>query len=202
MTTTTLNSQSGAEDWAPERIWLQRGIGEGGSHTWCEHRVESDSIGEPLEEVEYVRAAASAQATIVDEADLLSLLPGPYYMDPPDGGSVTVLEQLRRMADDAAKYRAQATDALVDDLSTLVVRLVRALRKASPDSDLPVKALDYLYRKDLSPSVLRGGMSGEFAATPPSNDAREAGGGVPPSRRYEYRDTGPLETGGDDANQA
>lgn len=32
-------------------------------------------------------------------------------MDPPDGGSITVLEQLRRMADNAAKYRAAlATD--------------------------------------------------------------------------------------------
>lgn len=32
-------------------------------------------------------------------------LPGPYYMDPPDGGDVPVSEQLRRMAQDAARYR-------------------------------------------------------------------------------------------------
>ena len=32
-------------------------------------------------------------------------LPGVYYMDPPDGGDVPVLEQLRRMAKDAARYR-------------------------------------------------------------------------------------------------
>ena len=32
-------------------------------------------------------------------------LPGSYYMDPPDGGDVTPLEQIRRMADDAARYR-------------------------------------------------------------------------------------------------
>jgi multidrug resistance efflux pump len=47
-------------------------------------------------EVEALRAAAQAVA---------ALLPGPYYMDPPDGGSVTVIEQLRRMAADAARYR-------------------------------------------------------------------------------------------------
>lgn len=32
-------------------------------------------------------------------------LPGPYYMDFPDGGSVTVGEQVARMAKDAARYR-------------------------------------------------------------------------------------------------
>ena len=40
-------------------------------------------------------------------AELAALLPGPYYMDPPDGGSVTVLEQFRRMALDAQRWRAQ-----------------------------------------------------------------------------------------------
>lgn len=39
------------------------------------------------------------------ERDVLSTLPGHYYMDPPDGGDVPVLEQLRRMAKDAARYR-------------------------------------------------------------------------------------------------
>lgn len=38
-------------------------------------------------------------------ADFVALLPGVTYMDPPDGGSVTVLEQFRRMAQDAARYR-------------------------------------------------------------------------------------------------
>jgi hypothetical protein len=42
-------------------------------------------------------------------ADLLAaaraLLPGVYYMDPPDGGNVDLVEQLRRMAKDAARYR-------------------------------------------------------------------------------------------------
>jgi hypothetical protein len=38
--------------------------------------------------------------------DIVRLLPGPYYMDPPDGGDVSLLEQLRRMAKDAELYRA------------------------------------------------------------------------------------------------
>lgn len=40
-------------------------------------------------------------------AEFASLLPGSYYMDPPDGGSVTVLEQFKRMAKDAQKWREQ-----------------------------------------------------------------------------------------------
>jgi hypothetical protein len=38
-------------------------------------------------------------------AEFVALLPGVTYMDPPDGGSVSVLEQFRRMAEDAARYR-------------------------------------------------------------------------------------------------
>jgi hypothetical protein len=39
------------------------------------------------------------------EATYASLLPYSYYMDPPDGGSVTIFEQMSRMAEDAAKWR-------------------------------------------------------------------------------------------------
>ncbi|MBW6161987.1 ead/Ea22-like family protein [Pseudomonas aeruginosa] len=34
-----------------------------------------------------------------------SALPSTYYMDPPDGGNVSIPEQIRRMAKDAARYR-------------------------------------------------------------------------------------------------
>lgn len=46
--------------------------------------------------------------------DCADALPGTYYMDPPDGGSVSIPEQLRRMAEDAASWRAceAARDAL------------------------------------------------------------------------------------------
>lgn len=36
---------------------------------------------------------------------LLALLPGSYYMDAPDGGDVSLIEQLQRMALDAKRYR-------------------------------------------------------------------------------------------------
>lgn len=39
-------------------------------------------------------------------AEFAAILPGPYYVDQPDGG-VTVLEQFKRMAEDARKWREQ-----------------------------------------------------------------------------------------------
>lgn len=45
------------------------------------------------------------EAAEMDAAEVLALLPGVYYTDPPDGGDVSVIEQLRRMAKDAARYR-------------------------------------------------------------------------------------------------
>jgi len=60
------------------------------------HRETATTVLVQMAEVEALRADAQAVA---------ALLPGPYYMDPPDGGSVTVIEQLRRMAADAARYR-------------------------------------------------------------------------------------------------
>ena len=51
----------------------------------------------------------------IDEAEDIAkeLLPGLYYMDPPDGGSASLREQLHRMSEDAARYRwlrANTTD--------------------------------------------------------------------------------------------
>lgn len=40
-----------------------------------------------------------------DAEQMAAVLPCSYYMDPPDGGDVSVVEQLRRMAQDAARYR-------------------------------------------------------------------------------------------------
>jgi len=47
-------------------------------------------------EVEALRAEREAMANV---------LPGVYYMDPPDGGDVSLLKQLQRMSNDAARYR-------------------------------------------------------------------------------------------------
>jgi len=54
---------------------------------------------------EAARNDAYAEGRKDEQAELASVLPGAYYMDPPDGGSVEVLEQFRRMAKDAARYR-------------------------------------------------------------------------------------------------
>ncbi len=43
----------------------------------------------------------------------------------------------------------------VGDLAMLVAQLVRALRKAAPEHDLPARALDYLQREGLCGSPLR-----------------------------------------------
>ena len=40
-------------------------------------------------------------------AEVANALPGPYYMDPPDGGDVSIGEQVQRMADDVAALRAR-----------------------------------------------------------------------------------------------
>lgn len=49
------------------------------------------------------RVAADRLTAELDKC--AAVLPGAYYMDPPDGGDVSVSEQLRRMAKDAERYR-------------------------------------------------------------------------------------------------
>lgn len=63
-------------------------------------RVVELEAADRIEELE--AALAEAQK---DAAAMIATLPGAYYMDPPDGGSVTPVEQMRRMAKDAARYR-------------------------------------------------------------------------------------------------
>lgn len=54
----------------------------------------ADDVQEPL-----LDRLASLEKAVANS------LGGPYYMDMPDGGSVTLEEQLQRMAKDAARYR-------------------------------------------------------------------------------------------------
>lgn len=56
-------------------------------------------------DLDAIQTAAYAEGRKDEQAELASVLPSTYYMDPPDGGSVEVLEQFRRMARDAARYR-------------------------------------------------------------------------------------------------
>lgn len=47
---------------------------------------------------------AYAEGRKDEQEELASVLPGMTYMDPPDGGAPTILEQLQRQAKDAARY--------------------------------------------------------------------------------------------------
>ena len=51
------------------------------------------------------KAADALVALQTELAAARALLPGVYYMDPPDGGNVDLLEQWNRMAKDALRYR-------------------------------------------------------------------------------------------------
>ena len=54
-----------------------------------------------------------------------------------------------------AEQRIRATHGAADELAMLVRRLARALQKASPDSDLPKTAMDYLSIAGLAGSPMR-----------------------------------------------
>jgi len=78
------------------------------------HLRSQEAVDAKPREIEmFTDEAATAIDTLLSELEareagrreLLSLLPGPYYMDAPDGGDVSVIEQLRRMAKDAERYR-------------------------------------------------------------------------------------------------
>lgn len=69
--------------------------------------------------LESLREYFIAPAYMIDGNSLAALLPGTHYMDEPDGGPVTILEQLQRMAADAARYRMiRQQHEIDDDLAT------------------------------------------------------------------------------------
>ena len=60
--------------------------------------------------------------------EISKVLPGPYYMDPPDGGDVSVLEQLRRMSVDASQYRTTiGLSMLIDGESPKVQEILKGI---------------------------------------------------------------------------
>ena len=72
-------------------------------------------------------------------------LPGVYYMDPPDGGDVSLLKQLQRMSIDAARYRLlrRQRDVLLDMLDRSGVRydeIARAIDRDARDARAEVGA--------------------------------------------------------------
>lgn len=72
------------------------------------HKAAVAQRNSAWEEIEHLRAELAACA---------AALPGVYYMDSPDGGDVSVSEQLRRMAKDAGRYRLlRRKFAIISDL--------------------------------------------------------------------------------------
>lgn len=60
-------------------------------------------LREAADEIERLQSALDA--ALRDAERMRALLPGSHYMDPPDGGDVSIEEQFQRMAKDAARYR-------------------------------------------------------------------------------------------------
>jgi hypothetical protein len=86
---------------------------------WPEERADSAVPSSHVSETDGPQA--------VTERDLVALLPGSYYMDPPDGGDVSLIEQLRRMAEDAARYRSIESISKESILREALARLLKAV---------------------------------------------------------------------------
>lgn len=68
-----------------------------------------DEAAAYIEKLEAAQSEAYAEGRSDErraiDSELIAVLGGPWYMDPPDGGDVPPLEQVRRMAQDAARWR-------------------------------------------------------------------------------------------------
>lgn len=83
--------------------------------------------------------ATGGEKTAADvEAEFANLLPGSYYMDPPDGGSPSILEQISRMAEDAAQWRAHLARPQAEETAwshDLQDRLIAASQNIAEDDE-------------------------------------------------------------------
>ena len=68
--------------------------------------------------------------------------------------SRSLLQALQQVANEV-EQKCATDKRVLDDLAQLVARLARALRKASPNNELAVLALDYLINENLCGSPLR-----------------------------------------------
>jgi seryl-tRNA synthetase len=82
-------------------------------------RAERDKLRAEVEalrgQVETLTEWYANALNVIEEC--VAALPGVTYMDPPDGGDVSVPEQLRRMAKDAERYRHMRGNATFRDMN-------------------------------------------------------------------------------------
>ena len=102
--------------------------------------IRLDRLRGVLAELDRLRAENEVLREI--ERDVSNALPGVYYMDPPDGGSVPLGEQVRRMAVDAARYRWLRGDSCPDHSSRWTQWEVRCWKAPSWTGDLRRADLD------------------------------------------------------------
>lgn len=96
---------------------IVRRLGEVHMIRACEHQHDDDFV--PLYDIETLARYQIELEQLRAEnyslqAAILNALPGVRYMDPPDGGSPSLAEQLRRMATDAERYRWLRGDSCMD----------------------------------------------------------------------------------------
>ncbi len=92
-----------AEAWRQVHLLKAETSGPDGFATWKDAATD--------ERVRRVKAEAEAARLRAELDEIASVLPGVAYMDPPDGGSPSIAEQVRRMRADLDRTAAER-DAL------------------------------------------------------------------------------------------
>ena len=125
---------------------------------WVQHNAQESWRGLNINWKDDMRWHVPNEApAAISEDELCALLPGSHYMDPPDGGSVSVMEQLRRMAEDAAQYRNDLLPAApLERLNKLVHQLINTCadlhRTSQPVQNIPNGwvALNMIFDEDMN----------------------------------------------------
>jgi hypothetical protein len=90
---------------------------------WTEYPLYRAALSAPQLAGDAALTDAYAEGRRDEQQELASVLPGTTYMDPPDGGSPTILEQLQRQARDAKRYLWLRDAALAHDATRNAVNV-------------------------------------------------------------------------------
>lgn len=90
------------------------------------------------QQVAYLEESKANLATLYD-MNLCDMLPGPQYMDPPDGGQVEPLEQVARMVEDYRQRIAELETLTSEQDKRLVSYAAIATKNASEARTVSVK---------------------------------------------------------------